>query len=53
MLNSLGKVFLVADPATAVFDTCCFTVVVIHVDQINVTGYVQLARAQFAHADNP
>ena len=33
--------------------TGCFAIDVVDINEVNVTGYVELTRAEFAHADDP
>ena len=47
------KVLVVGNLATAVFAACGFAVLVVHIDQVNVAGHIELARAQLAHANHP
>ena len=47
------KVLMVRNPATPVGSSRRFSVVVVNVYEVNVTGNVQLARTEFSHAHNP
>ena len=53
VLDRLGEVLVVADAVAAVFVAGGLAVFVVDVDQIDVAGDVELARAEFAHADHP
>ncbi len=48
-----GKVFGVGDASAPVGRAAGLAVVLVYVDQVDVTGHVELARAQLAHADDP
>jgi len=47
------KIFVIGNLATPVCPAGRFAVVVVDIDQVNVAGNIQLARAQLAHADHP
>jgi hypothetical protein len=52
-LDRFGKVFVVADAMAPDRVAGGFAVVVIDVDQVDVAGDVELASAEFAHANDP
>jgi len=52
-LDGARKVFVVGDAAPAIGHARRFSVVFVHVDQVDVAGHVQLAGAELAHADDP
>ena len=47
------KIFLVRQPTATVGCSGSLAVFVVHIDQVDVAGDVQFARAQLAHADHP
>ena len=47
------KVFLVGNAVASLGVACGFAVLVIDIDQVYVARHVELAAAQFAHADHP
>jgi hypothetical protein len=51
--DGLAKVFLVGNTAPAVGHASGVAVQVVDVDQVDVAGHVELARAQLAHAHHP
>ena len=53
VFDRLAKVLVVADAVAALFVAGGFAVVVVDVDQVDVAGHVELARAQLAHAHHP
>ena len=52
-LDLVRKILVVGNAATPVGQACCFAIMVIDINQVNVTGDIELAPAQFAHADDP
>jgi hypothetical protein len=51
--DGLGKVFVVGDAVAPGAVACGLAVHVVDVDQVDVAGDVELARAKLAHADDP
>ena len=52
-LDGLAKVFVVADPVAPQRIACRFTVVVVDVDQVDVTRHIELSSPELPHADDP
>ncbi|MPM43080.1 hypothetical protein SDC9_89753 [bioreactor metagenome] len=52
-LDGAREVFVVGQLAAPVRQACGFAVVFVDVDEVDVAGDIQLARAQLAHAHHP
>ena len=52
-LNGAGEVFLARHLVAAFAVAQRFPVFVVHINQVNVTGHIQLTGAQLAHAEDP
>lgn len=52
-LDGARKVFVVGDAAPAIGHAGGFAIVLIHIDEVDVARDIELAGAQFAHADDP
>ncbi|KAF5288817.1 hypothetical protein FQR65_LT20891 [Abscondita terminalis] len=52
-LDRASEVFVVGDDAPAVGLACRLAVVLVDIDQVDVAGDIELARAELAHADDP
>ena len=53
LLDYFVKVAMVANHAATAFDALGLTILIEHIDQIDITGDIQFTRTQFAHANNP
>ena len=51
--DGFGKVVVVADASTTIGQAGGLAVFVVHINQVDVARYIQLARAKFAHANDP
>ena len=52
-LHRMGKVLMVGNAAAPLGVAGRFSVLCIHIDQVDVAGHIELARTELAHADHP